>query len=529
LCANLGRRTLDGIPLALELAAARVRALTPAELADRLDERFRLLYGPRTVERHQTLQRAIDWSYDLLTEQEQLALNRTAVFAGDFGLDAAEVVIAGDDIEDFEVVELLSRLVDKSLVIAEDRGELTRYRLLETIRQYAETRLQDAGGAERARRAHGGWFASFAETAGDGARGPDELAWTERIEAELGNLRAALAWAVAAGEADVALRIVAPLALAGTRIGTVTGAWAATALAVGGVSAHALYPDVLAWSGWAQASAGDYETALGTCGEAIAVATERGVADGVACRVFKAASGVLVYAGRWKESHEFAQRWIAAARTAADPWELAQALTQAAGTALATEDIATAGAQADEALAVARRLANPTTLSYAASVAGWVKADVDPERAVALFAEGLAAAAAVGNPMGTALSLSNQVQFLTARGDWIHAAPMLVRCLAALHRAGDRAMLGGAVGAAALLLEATGDVRAAATLHGAIRLGAHVPRQVAQLAASELSLRRRLGDDQFDALAKAGSSFDFDELAAYADTKLRAVMRVGDT
>jgi predicted ATPase len=521
-------RRLDGIPLALELAAARVTALTPAELADRLDERFRLLYGPRMVERHQTLQRAIDWSYDLLTSQEQLALNRTAVFAGDFGLDAAEAVVAGDGIESVEVVELLSRLVDKSLVIAEDHGERTRYRLLETIRQYADGRLADAGDADVARRAHAGWFAAFAETAGEGVRGPDELQWTERIEAELANLRAAMVWATATGEAAVALRIVAQLALAGTRIGTVTGAWPGSALATPGASQHPLYPEVLAWSGWGQASAGEYETALRTSADAIAAATAQDVSDLVASRVYKAASGVAVYTGHWQESHELALRWIDSARAAGDPWELAQALTQAAGTASGVGDLPLARQLADDALAVARQLANPTTLSYAASTAGWVKGDVDPERALELLAVGLAAAEAVDNPIGIGLALHNQVQIHMAQGHWQQAATILARCISDVHRAGDRAMLGGAIGTAALLLEATSDYPGAATLHGASATGgAHIPRNVAQFAASEQSLRRHLGDDRFEERAAAGEAFNFDEVTAYAQTRLQALAAAG--
>jgi predicted ATPase len=121
-------RRLDGIPLAIELAAARVRSLTPAELAERLDERFSLLAGGRrtAVERHQTLRRAIDWSYELLSEPERRAFNRLAVFATDFPLSAAEAVIAGDGVESSTVVDLLGHLVDKSLVVAEESGDVTR-------------------------------------------------------------------------------------------------------------------------------------------------------------------------------------------------------------------------------------------------------------------------------------------------------------------------------------------------------------------------------------------------------------------
>ena len=131
-------RRLDGIPLALELAAARTRMMTPAEISARLDERFRLLTGgSRTaVERHQTLRQAVDWSYDLLARGEQEMLNRLGVFAGGFTLDAAEAVISGDGIDALDVFESVASLVDKSLVVADQSPGDTRYRLLETIRQY---------------------------------------------------------------------------------------------------------------------------------------------------------------------------------------------------------------------------------------------------------------------------------------------------------------------------------------------------------------------------------------------------------
>ncbi len=146
-------RRLDGIALAIELAAARVAMLTPAEVARRLDQRFRLLAGGQrtAVERHQTLRAAIDWSYELLSETEQLLLDRLSIFVGGFSLEAAEAVAAGGAIETDDVFELLATLVARSLVVADTEGVETRYRLLETIRQYAQERLDDSGDGDRLR------------------------------------------------------------------------------------------------------------------------------------------------------------------------------------------------------------------------------------------------------------------------------------------------------------------------------------------------------------------------------------------
>src|SRR5262249_16351471 len=158
---------LDGIPLAIELAAARIAMLTPADLAQRLDQSFRLLAGGRhsAVERHQTLRATIDWSYDLLSETEQLGLARLSVFAGGVALEAAEVVTAGGMVDGYDVFDHLATLVARHLVVADTDGVETRYRLLETIRQYAQDHLDTSGDGERLRVLHADYYAGFAETA----------------------------------------------------------------------------------------------------------------------------------------------------------------------------------------------------------------------------------------------------------------------------------------------------------------------------------------------------------------------------
>jgi predicted ATPase len=185
---------LDGIPLALELAAARVASMGPAELAERLDQRFRLLTrGSRTARaRHQTLRAAIDWSFDMLDSAAQRGLASCAVFAGGFTLGAAEAVLADDQLDPLDVADVVDELVRRSLIVVEQDGAgATRYRLLETIRQYGEEHL-DPEQVERARRAHSAWCVQFAEQAGAGLRGVDEVSWLDRLEPELENLRLAV-------------------------------------------------------------------------------------------------------------------------------------------------------------------------------------------------------------------------------------------------------------------------------------------------------------------------------------------------
>ena len=202
---------LDGIPLAIELAAARVRALSPRQIADRLDDRFRLLTGgSRTVmPRHQTLRAAIDWSFDLLPAAERAVLWRLSVFAGGFALEAAEAVCTGGEVESYEVIDHLTRLVEKSLV---NRQE-DRYRLLETVRGYAREHSLEAGESEAAYVRHRDWYLGVVRQAAPNFfRGPESKVWLDRLEAEHDNLRGAIAWSLnEAGGAQPALELVAGL------------------------------------------------------------------------------------------------------------------------------------------------------------------------------------------------------------------------------------------------------------------------------------------------------------------------------
>jgi predicted ATPase/DNA-binding SARP family transcriptional activator len=203
-------RALDGMPLAIELAAARLRTMSIDQLACRLDDRFRLLTsGSRTaLPRHQTLRAVIDWSWELLTDAERMVLRRLSVFSGGAGLEAAERVCAGDEVEQEQVLELLTALAEKSLLLAEG-DDAPRYRMLGTIKEYAARRLAEAGESEVARVAHLAYFTELAETAEPHLRRSEQREWLAALEAEHGNIGAAMRAALAAGEAHAAMRLAA--------------------------------------------------------------------------------------------------------------------------------------------------------------------------------------------------------------------------------------------------------------------------------------------------------------------------------
>ncbi len=187
---------LDGIPLAIELAAARVRSLSVEEIDRKLDQRFRLLTGgSRTaMPRQQTLRSLVDWSYDLLSEPEKLLLQRLSVFSGGWVLEATESICADDVVEEWELLDLLTSLCDKSLVVFEQSAGSTRYRLLETVRQYSRDRLLESGDVATWRQRHLAYFEALGEEARPHLRGASQKEWLIRLESEHDNLRAALTW-----------------------------------------------------------------------------------------------------------------------------------------------------------------------------------------------------------------------------------------------------------------------------------------------------------------------------------------------
>ena len=244
--ADLCRR-LDGIPLAIELAASRVVSMTPREIVDRLDERFRLLAGGRrrALERHQTLRRTVDWSYDLLDPISQVVMQRLAVFGGSFELAAAEAVATGPTVDRADVLDVLSELVAKSMLVAETVHSRSRYRFLETLRQYGEDRLEESGDLDRVTDLATDHLIHWQQGAVEGLLGPDEADWFDRVQLELPNLRRAVDVAIDRGDSDRGFGLVAPFHQCVNGPASLVGRLATLATTAFSDARHHLAPAVL--------------------------------------------------------------------------------------------------------------------------------------------------------------------------------------------------------------------------------------------------------------------------------------------
>jgi predicted ATPase/class 3 adenylate cyclase len=274
-------RRLDGVPLAIELAAARVSAMNPAELARGLDRRFETLAGGRrgAVQRHQTLRAAIDWSYELLTEPERRLLARLPVFAGGCTRDAAEFVCASAPIAIAQMFELLAGLVARSLAVADrDRPE-TRYWLLETIREYGEERLAEHGETEELRARHARYYTNFAGAVSEEILGPRQIEAGRRLIAEQENLLAAMNYAIDTDNVDLALRLLRNTPVPGYQVGYEVRLPVDPILGLTRAAEHPLFPFGLAAASMRAAQRGDLEAANALCGKALAAAGRLGDPD----------------------------------------------------------------------------------------------------------------------------------------------------------------------------------------------------------------------------------------------------------
>jgi non-specific serine/threonine protein kinase len=419
---------LDGIPLAIELAAARTKVLSVEEISARLDDGFRLLAaGSRTaMPRHRTLQATMDWSHELLSGEERTLFRRLSVFAGGFSLQAAESVCAGEQLARVEVLESLSQLVDKSLVMAGEEGGEARYRLLETVRQYGREKLEESGETRKFRDGHAGYYLALAEEAEPELKGERQIAWLERFEREHINLRAAIAWSLEQTNLQVAARLGWALWLFWWIHGHFAEGrqWMEEVLSAKGNAAIPAYAraEALFVAGTMACGQGDNRTAEPLLEESATLFGELGDGRGVAYALGSAAV-LAITQEQYERGIDYSEEATDLFLEVGDKWGAAPMLGCSAVGWLNLGDYGRAKSLAERGLALCRETGDKHGTSIAlCTLAGVAQAERDYARASELFEEGLAVSTELGNEADIVHCLDGLASVAGAEGRVARAA-----------------------------------------------------------------------------------------------------------
>jgi predicted ATPase/class 3 adenylate cyclase len=520
-------RRLDGIPLAIELAAARMTAMQPGEIAMLLDARFRLLTTGHhgAPSRHQTLRAAVEWSCSLLGDRDRAVFERSGVFTGSFTAASAIAVVASEELEAWDVIDALSSLVGKSMVTAQDAPDgTTRYVLLETLRDFARQRLAELGQMDVWRRRHAAHYAEVAEGIGQALLGPDELVWRPRLRAELDNLRAAVTWATDAqhsdDDAELGLRIVAALAYQAMVYSPAgVGAWAERALARADTSprrseAYA----AAAWSAWNSAD--------------FAVAKERALtalASGPTPAAATLAFIVVVFGSTMGTDGSDALGLLTRAErlvpglggVTVNDVNVHGSLSYFASL---SGDRGTAREEAETALRIARQLGNPSAIAVELSVLATAVANEEPDRALHLWEESasLTRAGAADTLFGQTLGL---IALSRARMDPIGALETLREAVSYCHHGGLPGEMARTLDRGFRVLTRVGHPEAAAllvgVLTGPLATPSLIPAYEARdgLAAMD-ELRARLGPEEYERAVQRGASMSYEDMVGFTLAEL---------
>nr|WP_231995804.1 adenylate/guanylate cyclase domain-containing protein [Mycobacterium sp. 852002-51163_SCH5372311] len=508
-------RRLDGIPLAIELAASRMASMTLNEVRDRLDRRFRLLVGSRRgLERHQTLRHAVAWSYDQLGDAEKALLERCSVFAGGFDLQSACAITglatATDVPDDFEVLDLLDALVRKSLLVADRSAGHTRFSMLETIRQFAEEQLVARGEATHVRNAHARYFAGR-ETdilaLWDSPRQREAYEW---FSTELANLRTAFRWAADNDDLDVAVAIATYSGLFGYLVENYEPvAWAEEliepARAVHHPRLETLYGTAaLCWT-------------LGRVDEAIGYAEASLLArrgDAVSFGLDGLPGGVYVLTGQYERCFEWYRAYFEAGR---DDRTLARDCQICALVLAGRHDEAMAAA--DGLIDAAEASGNPWEISYALLTHGLAFADADPVGALDALRRGWAIAQDSGIRCNESYLAGNLARLESLHGDQLAALDYIAVAIDNYRRSGNFPGMSYHLGILAAHLYRLGRHEPAATLagHAAISL---VVGAWPELGTATAGLREVLGDETYASLARKGETMSHAAIATYAGDQI---------
>ena len=511
--------TVDGLPLGIELAAARMAAMSAIEVRDRLADRFRLLErGAPGPERQLTLRHAVEWSYDLLTEDERALLRTASVFSG--GFDLASICALVADADEIDVLRHLDSLVRKSLVVANHSATTTRYGLYETIRQFAEDRLADAGERERTRDVHAAEFGRRAVAEWErwnGAGWRDAVDW---VELELGNLRAGFRWGAAHGQMEVATDIAAHAALMGFSVQLFeTLAWAEELLDAASTADVPRLPRLYAAAGYA-CFAGRPDTARRNAHRATELeADDRYDPCEPGYSTFIEALG-HVYCGdldRYLElTGEVAERYGA---------ERGYGLSSYVDGLQSAGRVEEALALTQQSVAAARELGNPFWIAYALWIAGMAFSRSDSRPRLAASDEGVAFVREHRVHFFEGFLARDAARLHTSDGEPEAALVLFGDAIASFHRAGNVPQLVITLASVPALFERLERFEAAATLLGAMSRHESSFHHVSELADLEGRLAAKLEAKRAKDLVAEGAAFDLDAAAVYARQQIDAARR----
>ena len=526
---------LDGVPLAIELAAARV-GLSVEQIAERLDDSLKLLTtGSRTATaRQRTLRGALDWSYDLLSEAERVLFGRLSVFAGGWMLEAAEAVASGEGIKEVEVLDLVSGLVDKSLVAAGATGKGgVRYRMLEPVRQYARERLEESGETEASQRRHAEFFLALAEEAEPAVEGPQQAAWLERLEEEHDNLRAALSWSLERGEdGELGLRMGAALGEfwffrgyfgEGRR-------WLEEALAKASPTSTPARASALRRLSWLAFVQGDLDRAEEASEEGLkleGVELFRGVGgrSSVAADL-RTTPGIAVSArGDPERAIQLYEESLVLSRKVEDDRGVAVNLAWLGMEMRSRGDYQKATELLEEGLVLSRELGEPAQIaSFLTQLCNASVLQGDLKRATEVGEE--AAAMLRGqkhrNLLSEALALGNLGRAALLQGEHERSMALYEESLQLAWEAGLKLIVGDCLEGLACVAEALGEDSRTARLIGmaeALRVATGYPRDPdrdADLQPRLAAARSRLGTEWWEAAFAEGQAMGFEEAVRYA-------------
>ena len=511
---------LDGLPLAIELAAAQAAAMDPTDLVDRLDDRFRLLdrglrSGPG---RHRSLRAVVDWSYDRLGELQRRLFDRLSVFAGSFTLEAAEEVCAGDGVQRGDVPRLVADLAEASLLTPVGANDVGRYRLLETLRGYGREQLVRQGGGNHWKKRHADYYVELARRAAEGLQGADEGRWVRRLDAELDDLRAAHRWALSQQHADQALKLSA--ALHGYAYRTFRAelfSWAEATARLPGAKGHPLLPLALGSAATGAWSRGDLARARRLAEEGILAADD---APEGHLAYMALGGGVELLVGDLAGAALHTRRAAELAEAAGDSF---QAIVDRCTHTLALAYDGQTGEaieQAEKVLVAAHDLHCPSATAWALYQLGEAVLDHDPSRALSILDESLKLAAAVGNTFLLGVAGVSITTLRTRPGDAEEALRRFPELIDLWDRAGNWTQQWVMLRSLIATLVRLGRDEPAALLYGALSasptaaplFGADAER----LARVVEMMERRAGPGPFRALVERGRHLGDDEVVALA-------------